>query len=391
MKSQRRTVIVASAHALVVAALLLGACRGERTTQPQPGPTAHATAAAQTPGGLPEVRSLRPFEAFAALGYQPEWIGYPVVPRGRKILYLDAYDDLILVHESGNSVTVMDAATGANRWSLSLAGDLTLFVGNTRLANGDLVCSSQGEVFVLDPGSGIVKERNRLAVIANTRPVAFGRLLVYGCATGEVLGHNLASGYKQWGYMLDGTITARPVRVGDVVAAVSQGGEWAALDPIEGSAVGRGRIFGGLANHPVASEDGLFIAGLDQSIWAFAPTQREPRWRVRTEHPIRQQPVLHAGRLYVVLEREGLACFDAADGSRRWTTAGLSGHVAAVRAGRLIVWDGHVAALVERESGEVLERIVLPGIDRLTTDRLEDGRLYAYSLKGEVQKYSPRR
>jgi outer membrane protein assembly factor BamB len=367
---------------------------GDARTPPRSalsGTGASSSVFTSSAGRLPETKRLERFDAFSALGYRPEWIGYPVLPRGRTIHFVDAYPDIVVVQESGNSITVMDAATGANRWTSNMGSDLTRFVGNVRRGTGEIICSSESEAYILEAATGEIRERQRLGFIVNTKPVLMQNVLIYGCPGGEVLGHALGSGYKLWAYQLDGAITAPPVQVGSSVAAVSQGGEVIILNPRNGTAVGRGRMYAGLANAPVAGGTTLFLAGLDQSVWAFDETGREPRWRVRLEEPITAQPAHHDGRVYVVLPKEGLACFDASTGKRLWTTKGIAGTPVAVRNKRLIVWDGAVASLIDSESGDAVERLALPGVDWLIPDTFADGNLYAASRKGEVARYSPKK
>jgi outer membrane protein assembly factor BamB len=357
----------------------------------KPAAKVQTTAAPTDADGNPVARTASSFEALSALGYRPEWIGYPVMPRGRKVHFFDPFDDIVIVQEAGNVLTVMDAATGANRWTLNMGSTLAKFVGSIRNDIGDILCSSENEVLTLDPATGVIKARQKLARIANTRPALIGDLLIYGGPSGDVLAHSLTSGYKRWAYALDGAITAPAVKVGDSVAIVSQRGELVILEPRQGKAVGRGQLFGGLANNPVAEGDTVFFAGLDQSVWAFDEYGHAPKWRIRLEQPLRDQPFVSEGRLYISIPGEGLACLDASNGTRLWTTKGLSGAVVAIRNDRLIFWDGRNASSIDKLGGDVIDRVTLAGIDRLVADKPVDGNLYAYSLKGEVHKYSPKK
>ncbi|MBL8745572.1 MAG: PQQ-binding-like beta-propeller repeat protein [Phycisphaerae bacterium] len=379
-------IVIGACLALTPAACKKGRASAEATTKPVSRP-----AATSESDGLPVAKSLKAFDAFSALGYRPEWVGYPVLPRGRKINFFLASDDLLVVQETGNILTVMDAATGSNRWSLNPSTPLTKFVGSIRRPDGDILCSSESEVFILDPVTGVMKNRQRLAKIVNTPPALVGDILVYGCPTGEVLAHSLTSGYKRWAYALDGAITAPPVRVGEGIAVVSQNGEMVVLEARQGAATGRGQLFGGLANSPVAEGSRVFFAGLDQSVWAYDEYGYQPAWRVRLDQPLRDQPTVMNDRLYVSIPGEGLACMDATNGKRLWTTKGLQGSVVAKRGDRLIFWSGTEAMAIDPRLGDVTERITLRGIDRLVADKPIDGNLYAYSLTGEVHKYSPKK
>lgn len=391
-----------AAASLLISGLLIAlgcsssrASGGARATTQAPAapPAASATTSgAPKPAPLPEPKALERFDAFAALGYLPEWIGYAVVTSRQKVLFADVLGDVIAVQDTGNSLTIMESSTGANRWTLDMGSNLTKFVGNVRRDTGEIICSSQGEVFVLDAATGVLKERQKLAVITNTRPAVVGNMLVFGCPSGEVLGHNLKSGFKQWGNRIRGSITATPVRVGELVGAVSQAGDVLIVDPRTGSGIGRGEIFDGIDADPAGSDTTLFISGKDRSVWAFDQAGRRPLWRLRTESPLTFSPTYHEGRVYAAVPGDGLVCLNAADGASLWTSKGLQGSVVGVRNNRLIVWEGNgIVSAVDPKRGDVLDRVVLPNTDLLRTDALVDGNLYAVSLKGEVQKYSPRR
>lgn len=330
------------------------------------------------------------YEAMSALGYQPQWNAQATLARGAKMAFFDAYDDILIAQGSSNVISVMEASTGTRRWSLDLADKLVKFVGNIRNDAGDIISSSDSEVFVLDQRTGVIKERQQLAIIVSTAPQKFGTILVYGSPSGEALGHNLASGYKQWGFQLNGGIEAEPVRIGSNVALVSQRGEIANLDPRSGGSVGRARIFSGLRNDPVASQGALFVAAEDQSVWAFAPSGGNPLWRARTEHRLTGQPAHHDGVLYVPIPVEGLTAFAGGTGERLWSAPEVTGEVIAVRAGKLIVRQKDEVLAVNAASGEVETRVKLRGLSMIVPDAFEDGNVYLVEPGGRIQKFSPR-
>ncbi|HBS28302.1 MAG TPA: hypothetical protein DEB06_02370 [Phycisphaerales bacterium] len=327
----------------------------------------------------------------ARLGYAPQWNASAPVSRGQRIKFVDAFDDMLIAHETGNTVSVLEPSTGARRWSLDLAGPLAKFIGNLRLPEGDVLSASEDEVFVLDGRSGVIKKRQKLAVLANTRPVLAGNTVVFGCGTGEVLGHNLISGYKLWGFQMPGAIEGDLAVIGPFVGAVSQTGEIVVLDPARGASVGRARIFDGVNVPPASSEDSMFIAGRDRSVWGFtALTDSKPLWRVRTERPLRDRPVHHEGTVFVTIAERGLTALDAFTGEVKWSNKDATGSVVAVRRGRLIVWNGETAFAVDPERGDIHERTELPGVSRIVFDAFVDGNAYLVEPAGLVQKFSPR-
>ncbi|MBL0927640.1 MAG: PQQ-binding-like beta-propeller repeat protein [Phycisphaerales bacterium] len=331
--------------------------------------------------------------AFEKLGYKLSWIGVPTMEAGSRIKFLDAFGDIVAVHDTGNTVSVMEATTGANRWSVDMGGSLAKYVGNAR--QGDvLIVASETDLSRLDVRTGELKARQRLAHLANTRPLIVDNVAVFGCTAGEILGHNMLNGFHLWSYRMEGTVRANPVLCGGAVAAVSEGGEIVFLDPATGTIpVRRQTIFGGIDNSPVTNDMALFIAARDQSVWAFSRSDGRQMWRVRTDTRLTAQPALDKDHLYVTVPGEGLVCFEAPTGKRLWNSPKAAGTVVGVRAGRLLAWDAPSgsAMLIDPAKGDLIDTQRLEGVARLLIDGFTDGSLYVALDNGEVRKYIPER
>jgi outer membrane protein assembly factor BamB len=306
--------------------------------------------------------------------------------------FIHADADVVVTLEAGSTVTCLGAADGAVRWTNQLADRLTRFVGIDRLG-GRVLASGESDLFVLDVDTGNVLNRQQYQKIVSTRPAIFGNLLIYGTGTNEVFAHMVISavqGMTAWGNHVNGAVEAAPTLVGSSVGVVTQNGSVLFVDAATGSPVGANRIHGGLATDPVASEQAMYVAGLDQSVWAFHVSGGGLIWRHRTQVPLRQQPTLHGGTLYCAVEGEGLLAFDAGTGQVRWTAEDVGGTVIAINRGRLVVWDGKTMRLMDASRGDVLESAVFPRVARLITDKFEDGNLIAVSTRGIVAKFAPR-
>lgn len=336
------------------------------------------------------------YERYAALGYALSWRGFPVVSRRASAEFFDVFGETLVFQDSANVLTVMDAGTGRNRWSAQVDDSVARFTGNV-VANDRVYSSSDNELFVLDIKTGAILERHKLAVIVDTPPVLAGNVAVFGSPTGQVLGHSLVSRYKLWAHKMTGPVTSAPVYLGrsgnfntDALAAVSQTGEVLVLDPRTGASISRAKIYSGLANRAVGSDELLFLASTDQSVYAIEARTGAERWRHRTERPIVDQPTIYGGRLFVTIPEQGLTCFDASSGGIEWSNRELSGSVIGLRGGRLLVWDGTTAATLDPDRGEIVERVTLAGVRRLMSVPFEDGSLYAVTPEGRVSKFSPR-
>lgn len=336
-------------------------------------------------------------DTYATLGYRLEWRGFPVMNPGSAVTFFDVLGDVVVCQESSSIVTILDAKSGTLRCSDQLANPITKFVGNVRDGNR-IVCSSETDAYFLSVDTCTLVDRHNLTRVVTTRPALAGGILVYGTATGEIVRHMVGRSINLEGNSVPGDVIADPVAVGSLVAFVSQRGEVLVLDAASSSSLGRNRIQGGVApdDHfggPLgASASTLFVASLDQSLYAFDLQSARQLWRVRTDSPLRSHPVHHGDALYCDIASQGLTAFDPGTGKARWTSPTVSGTPVALRRGRLIVWDApsRTAITVDPASGQVIDRVPLNDISFIRTDTFADGNVYTVSPNGVVCKFTPR-
>lgn len=328
-------------------------------------------------------------EEYAKIGYRLDWVGFPTVTGSLPVEYFQGYPDMAVALEAGSFVSVMEPNTGSQRCADQLSNPLTKFVGFVR--DGDhLYVASEVEVFTLDTQTCALTGRQKTARNVATEPVQFNNLLIFGSGVGEVFAHFAAGGVggvKAWGFLGNGAFEHRPVIIGGAAGAVSQTGQVLFLDAQTGALLGRNNIYGGLACDPVTDGHLMFVAGLDQSIYAFSPSGASTVWRHRTGVPLRVQPTATAERLYCAIPNQGLTAFEAGTGRVVWTTKGFQGTVVGTNRGRLVAWDGTDAALIDPARGDIIERATLTGAAMLRPDKFDDGHLYVVSKSGIVAKF----
>ncbi len=366
-----------------LAALALAACQSGSSGSAGDGasPAARSANAGDT--------QINP-EPLRRLGYRWNWLAGTPDAGGPTITRLDVAGDLLLEQNNDGLLIAREPATGSIRWTADLGSPLTTYVGNARIRDR-VLASSESEVQILSAQTGELLDRQRLAELVNTPPVVVGNILIYGCATGEVLGHNLITGYKQWGYALPGRITADVVPMAEgEVGAVSQAGAVVMLGP-DGRSGGRQQsIFDGVASDPVSDGARLYVASLDQSIYAFDRRDGREVWRIRTQRPITDQPTIHDGVLYVTVRDPeiGLMAIEGRRGTTLWTNPEATGEVLAMRRGRLIVRDGSTFRIVDPQRGDVIETLDAPSVDRVVIDGFEDGTIYLSTRDGAIAKFT---
>lgn len=349
--------------------------------------------ATAVPGANETAQNFRVDSAqWAALGYRLDWTGFPFVDRAQPNALRDlaVLDRELAVRDRSGGVALLDAANGQLKWRTELDSPLTRFVGMTPDPRDDrrLLVASESEVFTLLLDSGSLQQREPIARIVNTAPIAADGLLILGGPSGEILGHRLGTGLKQWGFLGVGGIERNGVRIGRSIAHVSQAGDVTFIEPRSGSLVGRARIFGGIESDPVAAADVLVVASLDQSLYAFDETGRV-LWRYRTPHQLRNQPAIAEGSVYLTIPEMGLTAFDLATGQVKWNNPNAAGVVRTVRSGRLLVQDGRTVHSIDPARGSVVASIDVPGMDRLVATAPKDGVLYLLTDRNQVVKLAP--
>lgn len=373
----RHTLRIILSAATVAAGLLLGACGG--------GPS-RPRALDATPITINDAD-------WAKMGYRRDWTGFPYVSARGRLTDIYAGPDIVIAQESGSAVSVLDARTGARRWSNILASRLTKFL-SIRLGDYQgrraLIVSSEPDVFLLDPDTGNLLGRQSYEKVATAGPVVAGDILIYGTASGEVMGHYLRVNDKLWGFDMAGAIERAPVAIAGAVAAISRTGQVVFLDPATGSLIGLNRMFAGANTDPVAGKSFLFVASLDQSLYAFEPGNARMMWRHRTGNPLTVQPTAHNGVLYCELADEGLTAFNQDDGRILWSNKDLRGTVIGMRSGRLLVWDGRRLASASPTNGAVFETITVPETIMIALDTFVDGNVYLLGDRGSIAKLVPR-
>ncbi len=323
------------------------------------------------------------------LGYRLEWRGFPVVAERARIAGVEFFGDLIVVRGSSNTVSVLEADSGVNRWATEAGTGLDRVYGTVRDAEGRILVSADTELTIYDDKTGTLLDRQKYSFITSTPPAMVGKYLAIGGENGQLLIHNTVSGYRQHAYDFGARIDAAPVVVGDFVAAAGRNGRVFIIDPRRGTSVGQSKVYAGVSVPPASSENAIFVASRDQSLWAFEARQGTTRWRVRTEGPLTHPPVQRGGVVYCVIPKKGLCAFDANTGDTIWES-GVDADAVCTNGDRLLAWDGSTLHSIHASTGDVIDAFALPGVDRVLADAFEGGNLYTVAAKsGEIRKHSP--
>ena len=367
-------------------AAVLGAC-AMVLTGCNAGPGAPAEPRAAQSDAFYDVDDIEQ-DPYYRSGLRLVWRSYPQVAPGAGVLFFRPLGDVHAFQDTSNTFSLIEDATGRIRWNASLGRPLEKFVGAARY-RGSVLATSESEIRFLDLDNGALLDRQRLSVLSNTRPVITGSIAVMGSSTGEVFGHELSVGVRNWGVDLEGPIEAPVVDLGRTdVGVVSAGGEVIMLDARSGTSNGRrARLFGGVESRPVTDGRTMYVASLDQSVWAYDIRTGRRSWRHRTQSELTAQPIVASDVFIVDAEREGLMGLDAASGERLWTQQDAGGDAVMAYAEQVFLWDGERLSVVALRDGSVRSSEVLPGIVDVVAG--EDGIVFVVDRNGVVSKYEP--
>lgn len=322
------------------------------------------------------------------IGYRWDWNAFPVMLEGQGPLRAEPHNEIVVFQETGGTISGIDDRVGETIWSNRPAGDLTKFTGMARRDNFVFV-SSESELFSLDATTGELVDRQRFEKLISTDVVMLGDQVVVGTATGELMGHYLPAGIRIYGHDMEGTFDEDLIAVGSVVGGVTSTGRVICVDPVTQRQTGLNSIFSGPGAPLAASEELMFVASLDQSLYAFRGADARLVWKKLTPSPITETPVYHEGVIYCSLADTGLTAFDAATGNMLWESLGQMGRVIGIRNGRLMVFDGVSLAVVEPQRGVVYDTINLSNVFHITSAPFVDGAIYLTSREGVVAKFVP--
>jgi outer membrane protein assembly factor BamB len=185
-------------------------------------------------------------------------------------------DALFLV--SRGTIRSLDTATGEDRWSVPIDGNIT----------APLVCQTGWLFAILDSrdllalraSDGEIVWRQRLGSVSSHPPVPYGSALYLSLANGNVVALDLATGKPLWQHKLPGMLS-EPAVGKDRVFVGSDNNFFYALEAGSGHEVWKWRNGGDVIGAAVDG-DAVYFASLDNVLRAVNRTNGNQRWRKPT-------------------------------------------------------------------------------------------------------------
>jgi len=327
------------------------------------------------------------------LGYQVHWQSHEA---GQNLKVFQISGDSVFALDGRNFLTRLDRETGRRIWRVPVAEPIQEIIAVTYI--GDTVyLTAGGRLLVLDAATGTQTGVQRLERIANTGPVHAAGHLVYGGRNGQLIWHSHEVAFQWRAYQISPSINVRPLLVrpdpweaGHIVT-VGNDGRVTVHDAGNANMLWSKQLLSNVVAQPAASSVAVYVAGLDQHLWAYDLYSGRSIWRYLTETPLRDSPVLVGDRLYQQIPSQGLVCFealpqDSPGGNIHWTAQGVRGNVIAQRGNRIFVWyqaDRQLTVL-DATNGGVVDRKTMQQTKQLVASEVDGGEVFAISDDGRV-------
>lgn len=327
------------------------------------------------------------------LGYRVDWQSLEV---GNNVKLFEVSDDSVFALDTRNFLVRLDRETGRRIWRVPVAEPIQEIIGINYIGE-KVYLTTGGRLIELDSATGTQTGLQRLEKIANTAPVHVGQFLIYGGRNGQLIWHSHEVAFQWRAYQVSPSINVMPLRVQDdpweygYILTVGNDGRVTLHSAESATMLWDKRLLSNVVAPPAATQSAVYVASLDQHLWAYDLYTGRNLWRYLTNTPLSDPPIVIEDRLYQQIPTEGLVCFAAAPldspgGQIHWRAKNIKGNVIAKRGNRLFVWHrpDRQLTILDAARGGIVERMHLRQATRLVATDLDGGELYAIGEDGRV-------
>lgn len=207
-------------------------------------------------------------------------------------------DSLIIAVTDKGDVLALASASGAQRWRRSLGRAARATPVPT--PDGIVVATLGDSLFLLDAATGAVRATLATPGTVLGTPATDGRLLVFGTTGGHLLAVSLPALTVVWDRSVgDAVYGAAALQADTVLALTATGTLWsvplAAPDAAHHVALGVPATAG-----PTPVAGGVLVAGITGEVLLVDAGTGAVRWRAQRRPPIEEPPLVRDGQLFLV-------------------------------------------------------------------------------------------
>jgi outer membrane protein assembly factor BamB len=328
-------------------------------------------------------------------GYRIVWQTEPLATRDAHLEVMNATADSAWFGDSAGSIVRIRRDNGETVWRSST------YQGTDRMLSLDYLPSERHDnVYVvtelasvaLDATTGSLIRKTRFAQLPACAPAVFGPTMIFGTNTGLASWFQYSSGYNWRSTTLGGRVTAPITVAGELALAGSTNGTVMAMDAASAGIRWTRKLSAGVEAPIAADNQACFVAGIDQSLWAFDLSNGRVLWQYFTQAALTNPPVRIADGLYLSVPGEGLVSFnpmpnEKPEGEVRWKSK-APGNVIARVGTNLMAWDVATRTLssVAVSNGRIVTQVKMPKVESIKFVPAIDGDMFLASKDGSVER-----
>lgn len=286
-----------------------------------------ATAFCQSSSLLPENRELNRY------GLERAWWGHAVIDPARDtIQYVRVDEDNVYMQTRSGLVTAFDAETGRRLWSslLTATGVVSLPISTNE---SELLMPSGLRLIAVDKFTGELRWELELPGQPSTSPAVSKNQVYIGMVDGSIYAYDLKKIrelYSEnrlptwsnvallWRFAAAKAVTSTPIIRDNSVTFSSLNGSVISVEAVE-----RGLIFEFETDGEIRTQighggDSIYVASEDSRLFCLNAENGVRRWAFTAGIPIRQQPRVIGGDVYVNPLRDGMYSLNTSTGFINW-------------------------------------------------------------------------
>ncbi|MBN1854920.1 MAG: PQQ-binding-like beta-propeller repeat protein [Pirellulales bacterium] len=292
--------------------------------------------------------------------------------------------DSVLVLTSRGTMQVLDAATGATRWSRQIGNPDYPSLGPA--ANAKYVALVNGStLYVLERETGELHWERQLRSGPGAGPGLTDTMVYVPIINGAIEGFALEDTKQPlWIYQSNGRALVQPVTTSSSVFWSTDRGFFYVGRADDPGVRYRIEMEDEITERPAVLEPMVYSVSRDGSIYATEEITGIQRWRYAIGDPITEAPAAVRDRVFICSNRPKMVCFDADHGTVLWEAARVNRFVA-VSEDRVYAADSfHRLHILDLKSGARLGELDTHGAS-LPIDNQQTDRIYLATPTGLIQ------
>ncbi len=310
---------------------------------------------------------LIPDEGLQRLGLVKFWQAN--LPLGAADTIRDAHlvDEALYVITEQGSVYALKADVGLLRWGAHLTEPSFRVYAPRHMreggTSGPTVIATTSEIFIIDRYTGDIRKRFAPPFAAGSAAVGLDGMVFAGSSDGRFYALQANHPFapvppKRWDVLAGGPVTAAPLLYdGDTLLFASHAGKVFAC--LAGDKTYRWSFSaqGAIEGDPVVDASGVYVPSADRSLYKLHRGVGRILWRARFPRPLTEGPTVVAQTVYQYCQAHGLTALDAMTGKEKWRMDDGRWFAAHSPAGDVVLTTARRLAIVEHESGKLVDAI----------------------------------